>query len=68
MIANRVKKGEDCIKRGQTKKKHKGQEKDFLNFLYIWLQVSCYENIPPPKKKKKTKKKKETNIAKSCCM
>jgi hypothetical protein len=48
MIANRVKKGEDCEKRG-PKKKHKGQEKDFLTFLYIGLQASIYDDI-----KKKT--------------
>jgi thymidylate kinase len=37
-------------KRVQTKKKHKGQEKDFLTFLYIRLQVSIYDDIKKNKK------------------
>jgi hypothetical protein len=44
MIANRVKKGEDC-KKGGPKKEHKGQEKDSLTFLYIGLQVSIHDDI-----------------------
>jgi hypothetical protein len=36
MIADRVKKGEDCKNKGANKKKHKGQEKDLLTFFVHW--------------------------------
>ncbi len=52
MITDRVKKGEDCKKRGQTKKKHKGQEKDFLPFLYIRLKIASVNLWWKQKKKK----------------
>jgi hypothetical protein len=39
MIANRVKKGEDCIKRGQTKKKAQRARKRLPNF-FVHLAAS----------------------------
>jgi hypothetical protein len=40
MIANRVKKGEDCIKRGQTKKKEAQRARKRLPNFFVYLATS----------------------------